>query len=328
MHLVPFAAFLSGNGEPVERFLQKARLPNACLEDPDTLVPSHAAAHFRELSAQSLGLPNIALDATRQLGIADLGELGRALFRAPTLAKLLTECRRLMHTQTTLAVMEMQQDDEGDVSFGHRISHPPKVGFWHSDLYLLQWTIKLVRLVDPDWSPTELRIRSSDTKPGRVAIEKLGARAARFGQHDTGFTVPAEMLALPLVKKAAASQEQYAGDEHLWSTGPGTTYAETVCQVIESYADDRWLSIEQTSEVTGTSVRSLQRRLAAEQATYTSVVEQARSRRAAAWLEGTDATVEEIATGLGYGSPGNFSRAFLRWAGVSPTEFRRQRKVP
>jgi AraC-like DNA-binding protein len=39
-------------------------------------------------------------------------------------------------------------------------------------------------------------------------------------------------------------------------------------------------------------------------------------------LEDTEATMSEIAEQLGYSDQGNFTRAFHRWASVSPTEFR------
>ena len=33
-------------------------------------------------------------------------------------------------------------------------------------------------------------------------------------------------------------------------------------------------------------------------------------------------TISQIAVDLGYGDPGNFSHAFKRWTGQSPSEFR------
>ena len=69
-HLLPFVAFLRKAGEPVGQLLQRARLPSGCVDDPETLVPSDAAFHFRQIAAQTTGLPNIALDATQGLEIA------------------------------------------------------------------------------------------------------------------------------------------------------------------------------------------------------------------------------------------------------------------
>ncbi len=51
MHLLPFADLLRNNGEPVGRLLRKAGLPEACLDNPDMLVPVAAEGRFRELAA-------------------------------------------------------------------------------------------------------------------------------------------------------------------------------------------------------------------------------------------------------------------------------------
>ena len=52
-------------------------------DDPDTLVPSAAAWHARELRARTSGLPNIAIDAMQHVEFANLGEFGRVLRQAP-----------------------------------------------------------------------------------------------------------------------------------------------------------------------------------------------------------------------------------------------------
>jgi AraC-like DNA-binding protein len=96
--------------------------------------------------------------------------------------------------------------------------------------------------------------------------------------------------------------------------------------MIRTYASDSWLSVEHASEGATTSVRALQRRLSAEQATYSGVIEHTRAEMAGELLERTDASIAEIANQLGYKNQGNFTRAFYRWAGVSPSEFRRQRR--
>jgi AraC-like DNA-binding protein len=70
------------------------------------------------------------------------------------------------------------------------------------------------------------------------------------------------------------------------------------------------------------STRSIQRRLAEQGVTYRQLVEEARLQRAASLLRETSQTVIEIALGLGYTEGSNFSRAFKRWSGASPQQFR------
>ena len=94
-HIFAITKFLQGNGEPVERLLRRAELPSTCLENPESLIPSHAAFHFRELAARCTGLPNIALDAAQNLQIADLGDFGRMLLAEPTLVAAAQQFQQL-----------------------------------------------------------------------------------------------------------------------------------------------------------------------------------------------------------------------------------------
>ncbi len=90
--------------------------------------------------------------------------------------------------------------------------------------------------------------------------------------------------------------------------------------------------IEGTAEALGLSVRSLQRRLSQQGVSYRSVVDSARLTRAIALLRDTSLSVTAIAFELGYADPPNFTRAFNRWAGCSPGEYRAmlngQRRAP
>ena len=82
-------------------------------------------------------------------------------------------------------------------------------------------------------------------------------------------------------------------------------------------------SIEVAAEAAGLSVRTLQRRLALEGLNYSELVEQARFQIATQLLEDADVKVTDVAFDLGYSDVAHFSRAFHRWAGVSPRAYRR-----
>jgi AraC-like DNA-binding protein len=71
-----------------------------------------------------------------------------------------------------------------------------------------------------------------------------------------------------------------------------------------------------------TSPRSLQRRLEIQAITYSDVVDEVRYEISRTLLANTDLDVAEISATLGYKDPSSFSRAFMRWSGVSPREYR------
>jgi AraC-like DNA-binding protein len=72
----------------------------------------------------------------------------------------------------------------------------------------------------------------------------------------------------------------------------------------------------------GVSCRSLQRQLEIQELTYSDLVDEVRYEIARSLLTSTDLEVAEIGATLGYRDPSSFSRAFMRWAGMSPREYR------
>jgi AraC-like DNA-binding protein len=72
----------------------------------------------------------------------------------------------------------------------------------------------------------------------------------------------------------------------------------------------------------GISRRSLQRHLEIQELTYSDLVDEVRYEIARSLLATTELDVAEIGATLGYRDPSSFSRAFMRWAGVSPREYR------
>jgi AraC-like DNA-binding protein len=72
------------------------------------------------------------------------------------------------------------------------------------------------------------------------------------------------------------------------------------------------------------SVRSLQRVLVAEGATFSGIQDQVRRELAFQWLREGRLSLGELAWALGYGDPSAFHRAFIRWTGLAPGAWRAQ----
>jgi AraC-like DNA-binding protein len=74
------------------------------------------------------------------------------------------------------------------------------------------------------------------------------------------------------------------------------------------------------------SVRTLTRLLAAEGTTYRELLETLRRDLAGRYLAGDALSVSEISFLLGFAELSSFHRAFKRWTGRTPAEFRQQFK--
>jgi AraC-like DNA-binding protein len=72
----------------------------------------------------------------------------------------------------------------------------------------------------------------------------------------------------------------------------------------------------------GVSVRTLRRRLSEEGVTYADLIEQAQAIVAKRMLGDTRRSIHETAYAMGFADPSGFHRAFKRWTGQTPSEFR------
>jgi AraC-like DNA-binding protein len=82
-------------------------------------------------------------------------------------------------------------------------------------------------------------------------------------------------------------------------------------------------TIETVAHDLHTTARTLQRRLHGEGTSFTQVLDEVRREMALSHMRGRRATIDEVAFLLGFEKPTSFHRAFKRWTGVTPGEFRR-----
>ena len=109
------------------------------------------------------------------------------------------------------------------------------------------------------------------------------------------------------------------------TTGQPEAFARDVLDVIARLATSGGLSIRLAAKQLGTSPRTLQRRLVAGGLTYAEMVARARTALAREMLGDESVRIADIARRLGYSDASHFSRAFVRWTGITPRRFRQLR---
>lgn len=91
---------------------------------------------------------------------------------------------------------------------------------------------------------------------------------------------------------------------------------------VQTLLPDGYPSVCRVAARLGISVRTLQRRLHESGLTYSSLVQTVRHREACRRLLRSQQSISDIGKALGYTDPSHFSRAFRRWADMSPRSFR------
>ncbi|RKF18021.1 AraC family transcriptional regulator [Alginatibacterium sediminis] len=82
-------------------------------------------------------------------------------------------------------------------------------------------------------------------------------------------------------------------------------------------------SIEQTALEFGMSSRTLRRHLDKENSSYSAIVADTRFAVASQYLEQHQLSLDEIASRVGFSDVSNFRNAFKKWAGLSPSQYRK-----
>jgi AraC-like DNA-binding protein len=82
------------------------------------------------------------------------------------------------------------------------------------------------------------------------------------------------------------------------------------------------VGVDAIAEKLGVSRQTLYRNLKAEGVTFEQVLDELRHRMALHYLSGKKTSLNDIAYLVGFADPTSFSRAFKRWTGKSPSEYR------
>ena len=100
------------------------------------------------------------------------------------------------------------------------------------------------------------------------------------------------------------------------------TWERRVRHAIENLLPNGEPAAERIAEALHQSSLNLQRHLANEGCRYDILLDECRQNLALAYLRDADATLEEVASRLGFADTGSFKRAFKRWTGLSPGQYR------
>jgi AraC-like DNA-binding protein len=196
----------------------------------------------------------------------------------------------------------------------------------HANHYILMLMLGVLRLgAGPSWRPDHVELQTQASQALRD-FEPFSDAAVHFGQPATAIAVPRALLDAPIRRP---NHLPGASDESVdaWlESGPADDFPGSILQVIHTLSWDGYPHIRATAAALGMSVRTLQRYLTSAGTTHESMVGQARFTTAAALLRDTDANILDIALDLGYSDHAHFTRAFRRWAGCCPQEFRRDHR--
>lgn len=181
-------------------------------------------------------------------------------------------------------------------------------------------------LLGADWRPTGVRLMRREPLDSRLYANFFGV-PCRFNATRSELVFPATTLDMRLKSPDAkvnggqgAGLAQYSQDDRDWSA-----YVQRVAYLLLLQGE---CSQKRVAAALGISDRTLVRKMGNCGVTYQELFERVRFSTSRTLIRETNLELAEIAGALGYNEASSFTRAFHRWAGMSPSQWRKLKTVP
>jgi AraC-like DNA-binding protein len=178
------------------------------------------------------------------------------------------------------------------------------------------------RLVEPGLRPIRVCVELS-RPPYHDRYAPLFGCEAQFDCAASEVAFDRDDVARPLVSANHALGELLSSHAvELMPATDGVAFADRVRGAIRALLADGEPEIGAVARQLGSSARSLQRHLRAEGTSFASVLDEVRSSLARSYLRDPEISLAEISFLLGFSHPNSFFRAFRRWTGMTPDDYR------
>lgn len=173
--------------------------------------------------------------------------------------------------------------------------------------------------------PIEVRFRHR--APGNISAHlRLFEAPVRFQTERTELLFDTPLLATPLVKaepRLSAYLQQHA-ERLVARLSSSSSVTEQIKTFVRGALPRGEATLEAAAAHAGLSTRALRGQLAHAGTTFRKLIDETRLELARHYLENSRTSIEEIASTLGFSEPSAFYRAFKRWTGLTPRQFRKQ----
>lgn len=295
------------------------------LKDPNGRTAVKAMARLWRLAVEATGDPCFGLKVASFIQPATFHSLGLALLTSQDLEDALHRSARFSRIVSNAADVRIEPTADGI----------KQVVRWRADLpvvdegidLLMASTLKigllLLGLDERAPRPLELHLQRSATTAMRTEFARHFACPVHFEAGENALLIPAEWAhrPLPMANPQLARRNDIVVMEYL-----ARFDGDAVAEQVRTELIRRLVSGEPTradiAEALRLSEKTLQRRLRAEQTTFQELLDEVRRELAINYLRDSRASVCDVTFRLGFSDQSSFTRAFRRWTGLTPGQFR------
>ncbi|HQR25146.1 MAG TPA: AraC family transcriptional regulator [Steroidobacteraceae bacterium] len=308
------------------RVLARAGLRASAFDLPETYIPFDVLGRLLWDCARRSRCDHFGLLVGERFTLSNLGALGHSMRNCPTVGDALHELFVDLHLYDRGAVAVLVDLDSSSALLGYSVRQHATAGV--TQIYDAATAIGyrvLQELCGRRWTPQYVQLAHS-LHGGRAAYRRLFGGRLRFDGEVSGIVFARTWLdapikgADPLLHRLIRTAMQPA------NAGADTGFAERVRHSMHQMLPKGRYAATDVARAFGIHERTVRKRLAGERTSLHRIVAETRFELSQLLLEHTELPMTEIAAFLRFADPAVFSRAFRRWASVSPSEWRARRR--
>ncbi|MBI5954600.1 MAG: AraC family transcriptional regulator [Chloroflexi bacterium] len=314
--------YLKSLNVDVDAFLRSLGINPVMVKSPDEYIPVDTYLRIQDSAAEYINDPYFGLHMGEFAEAGSWSILGYVMMNCKTLGEAFEKSGKYSRVIGNMI--------EGRAKLGLKkvrmiLFTPPHVPKMSRHCYesTLASSVRMMRLLSGvQVNPLEVTFIYPEPQ-STAEYERIFCCPLKFDQKETSMTLGWSIGNLP-VRMANPSLlehfEKYAQD-FIAQMERNDEHTRTVTKIILSRLDDEDLSIQKVAKEMSVSVRTLQNHLEAEGVIFSDLLRDIREKLAKKYLH-ENYTVEQITYLLGFSEPSVFRKAFKKWSGVTPREYR------
>jgi len=300
------------------------RLDPSVLLDPDNRIPFAQLVALYEKAADLSGDTNFGLHVGESVNPSAFDVVGYCAINSPTLGAAFTRVARYHSIWTDGALFTLESS--GDTSAVVYRYVDRTIGEHRQDSEMTLATVATLcrNIATPDFVPTAVEFQH-DAPPDTSEHQRLFRCAIEFRAPANKLWFASRFLSFPIAKadpSLCVLLDRHA-EELLAKFPPRDSLVDQVRNIITGELRGGDPSLERVADQLGFTPRTLQRKLQELGASHNELLDQMRRQLAMRYLREREMAICEVAYLLGFSESSSFHRAFKRWTGVTPKEFRK-----
>ncbi|PXA52473.1 AraC family transcriptional regulator [Acinetobacter baumannii A424] len=306
-------------GVDSQPLLEQAGLDIQALSNPDARYSLKQTANLWKLAVQKTQDSCFGLKVASQVNQNTFHVLGHSLITSTTLKEMFLRIIRYFRVVTDIPELEFY----GQGNNHYFVIHvPDEVQPESIDAFISVFIRSSRALQGSVFSPLRIELRRSEPEDLETFQSILKAPIV--------FNAPKDMIVFdtatieqPLEGANPTLTQEYDEiiNRYLARFDKENILARVKVKLIEKLSTGDFQQ-QDVAKSLGLSIRSLQRKLSAENTSYSELLDQTRHELALSYIKNSSHNITEIAYILGFTDVSSFTRAFRRWTDLSPIHYR------